>query len=143
MRWTRVVVASGLMVTTAGLAPVAHAAGTTPGMWTETSYNSVFKDSGRSPEAGNDIRLDTAKNDYEAAQIVLRGPEAFTVQGVDFTALHGVSDAIPAGELSYNPVGYEYLDHNSYNGWEPDNFVTPTVRTAPGDFPDRLLNQPG
>jgi hypothetical protein len=129
------------MVTTAGLAPMAHAARATPGMWTETSYNSVFKDSGRSPEAGNDIRLDTAKNDYEAAQIVLRGPAAFTVQGVDFSALHGARDAIPAGELSYNPVGYEFLDHNSYNGWEPDNFVVPTIRTAPGDFPDRLLNQ--
>ncbi|MEU4198186.1 glycoside hydrolase domain-containing protein [Kribbella sp. NPDC026611] len=133
-------------MTTAGLTPVAglpqaHAAGAAPGMWTETSYNSVFKDSGRSAEARDYIRLDTAKNDYEAAQIVLRGPAAFTVNGVDFTALTGPSDAIPASELSYNPVGYEYLDHNSYNGWEPDNFVVPTVRTAPGDFPDRLLNE--
>ncbi|WP_427890183.1 glycoside hydrolase domain-containing protein [Kribbella sp. GL6] len=141
MRWTRVVVASGLMVTTTGVAPLAHAAGAAPGMWTETSYNSVFKDSGRSPEAGDEIRLDTAKNDYEAAQIVLRGPAAFTVNSVDFSALQGTGDAIAASEISYNPVGYEYLDHNSYNGWEPDNFVVPTIRTAPGDFPDRLLNQ--
>ncbi|GAA2827419.1 hypothetical protein GCM10010522_51690 [Kribbella solani] len=128
------------MVTMTGLAPVAHAAGATPGMWTETSYGSVFKDSGRSADARDDIRLDTAKNDYEAAQIVLRGPAAFTVSGVDFTALTGPSDAIPASELSYNPVGYEYLNHNSvFGGNQP---VYPTTRTAPGDFPDRLLNQP-
>ncbi|MEV5963910.1 glycoside hydrolase domain-containing protein [Kribbella sp. NPDC051952] len=110
-----------------------------PSVWTETSYNSVFKDSGRSPEARADIRLDTAKNDYEAAQIVLRAPASFTVNKVDFTPLIGRSDAIPARELSYNPVGYEYLNHNSVFGGNQD--VYPTTHAAPGDFPDRLLNQ--
>src|SRR6185503_13905730 len=109
----------GLLVTSAAFVPVAQAreaAGVKPGVWTETAYNSVFKDSGPSPEARSDIQLDTAKNDYEAAQIVVRGPAAFTVDKVDFTALTGPSDAIAASELSYNPVGYEYLNHNSVFG---------------------------
>ncbi|GAB3950277.1 hypothetical protein GCM10029976_084750 [Kribbella albertanoniae] len=132
-----------LLVTSTALAPMAHAreaAGALPGMWTETAYNSVFKDSGRSPEARDDIRLDTAKNDSEGAQIVLRGPAAFTVNSVDFTPLTGPSDAIAASEITYNPVGYHSLNHNSVLGWEPDSFVTPTVRKGAGDYPDRLLN---
>lgn len=142
MRWTHAVVAGGLLVTSAAFVPVAQAreaAGVKPGVWTETAYNSVFKDSGPSPEARSDIQLDTAKNDYEAAQIVVRGPAAFTVDKVDFTALTGPSDAIAASELSYNPVGYEYLNHNSVFGG--NQFVVPTTRQAPGDFPDRLLNE--
>ncbi|GAA0619646.1 hypothetical protein GCM10009534_63450 [Kribbella sandramycini] len=130
-------------MTSTALAPMARAreaAGATPGVWTETAYNSVFKDSGRSPEARDDIRLDTAKNDHEGAQIVLRGPAAFTVQSVDFSTLTGPTDTLPASAFSYHPVGYEYLDRNSYNGWEPDNFVVPTIRKGAGDYPDRLLN---
>ncbi|MFI5731658.1 glycoside hydrolase domain-containing protein [Kribbella sp. NPDC051587] len=143
MRWTRAVVAGVLLVTSVAPMPMAHAreaAGAIPGMWTETAYSSVFKDSGRSADAGDSIRLDTAKNDYEGAQIVLRGSAGFTVNSVDFTPLSGSTDAIAASEISYNPVGYEYLNHNSVNGWEPDNFVVPTIRKGAGEYPDRLLN---
>src|SRR5258705_6100925 len=121
MRWLRAVLAGGMAVTAAALVPPGAdakvTAGAPPSVWTETAYNSVFKDSGRSPEAADGIRLDTAKNDYESAQIVLRGPAAFTVNSVDFTALYGSTDAIPASEITYNPVGYEYLNHNSTFGW--------------------------
>ncbi|WP_405061007.1 discoidin domain-containing protein [Kribbella sp. NBC_01505] len=141
----RVVTAGALLVTAVAPVPMAQArqaAGARPGMWTETAYNSVFKDSGRSPEARDYIQLDTAKNDYESAQIVLRGPAAFTVKSVDFTPLVGASDVIPAAEITYNPVGYEYLNKNSifdtYGSHQP---VYPVTRTAPGDFPDRLLNE--
>ncbi|MFF1820692.1 glycoside hydrolase domain-containing protein [Kribbella sp. NPDC058245] len=141
MRWIRVVLAAGLLVTTAAVGQPSAAraqlqAPTLPSVWTETAYNSVFKDSGPSPEASDRITLDTAKNEYEGAQIVVRGPQAFTVNSVDFTTLVGPSDSIAAGEISSNPVGYEYLNHPSDN-------INPLIRTAPGDFPDRLLNQPG
>jgi len=61
MRWTHAVVAGGLLVTSAAFVPVAQAreaAGVKPGVWTETAYHSVFKDSGPSPEARSDIQLE-------------------------------------------------------------------------------------
>jgi hypothetical protein len=145
MRWLRTFLAGGLMVAVAGVVPPAGAgaqvaAATPPTLWTESSYASVFKDSGPSPEASDRLRLDTAKNEYEAAQVVVRSGAAFTVNGVDFTELTGPSDTIAAAELSFNPVGYEYLNHNSVFG-SPAQPVYPTIRTGAGDYPDRLLNQ--
>ncbi|MEU4191552.1 glycoside hydrolase domain-containing protein [Kribbella sp. NPDC026611] len=137
MRWVRMTMAAALVLggAVAVAAPrPAVAAGARPASWVEPAYNSVFKDSTRSFEGRDDIRLDTAKNDIEGAQIVLRGPAAFTVTGIDFTPLAGPSDTIPVSELSYNPVGYEYLN-------KPSAEVYPTIRKAPGDFPDRLLNE--
>ncbi|MDX6235225.1 MAG: hypothetical protein QOG10_40 [Kribbellaceae bacterium] len=145
MRWLRTFLAGGLVVAVAGVVPPSGAgaqvaAVTPPTLWTESSYASVFKDSGPSPEASDRLRLDTAKNDFEAAQVVVRSGSAFTVNGVDFTALAGPSDTISAAELSFNPVGYEYLNHNSVFG-SPAQPVYPTIRTGAGDYPDRLLNQ--
>ncbi|TDU91854.1 repeat uncharacterized protein DUF346 [Kribbella voronezhensis] len=141
MRWIRVAAAAAFLVPTvafaeSGAAQAGEQATAVPSVWTESAYNSVFKDSGRSPEAADGIELDTAKNEYEGAQIVVRGPQAFTVNSIDFTALTGPADSIAAGELSYNPVGYQYLN-------KPSDNIYPLIRTAPGDFPDRLLNQTG
>jgi F5/8 type C domain/Domain of unknown function (DUF4091) len=107
-------------------------------VWTESAYESVFRDSGPSDQAGRTIALDTARSEYEAAQVVLRSRRAFTVSGVTFSSLTGRGGRIPAGELSYDFVGYEFLDHNSVFAGTQD--VNPTVRSAPGWFPDRLLN---
>ncbi|MET7280859.1 glycoside hydrolase domain-containing protein [Kribbella sp. NPDC005582] len=136
MRWMRWLVAGALAVTGAVVVPPperAEAAGVRPAIWVEPSGNSIFRDSGRSPEARDDIRLDTAKNDYESAQIVLKSPAGFTVNAVEFTALRGATDTIPATELSYNPVEYQWLD-------KPSDKIYPVIRDAPGWFPDRLLN---
>ncbi|MBB6567062.1 DUF4091 domain-containing protein [Kribbella sandramycini] len=106
-------------------------------VWTESAYTSVFRDSGPSDEAGQEVALDTARHDYEGAQIVLRRGQGFTVEGVEFSALSGAAGSIAASNLSYNFVDYEYLEKNSTEGWRE---VTPVVRNGPGLFPDRLRN---
>ncbi|WP_163513491.1 glycoside hydrolase domain-containing protein [Fodinicola acaciae] len=114
-----------------------EAAAAPANVWTETAYASVFKDSGPSADAGRAVRLDTGKNDYEAGQVVLRMDRAFSIERVDFSALRSGRDSIAASNLSYNFVGYEHLNNNSAFGTQD---VNPVIRTAPGDFPDRLLN---
>ncbi|WP_405064008.1 discoidin domain-containing protein [Kribbella sp. NBC_01505] len=120
--------------------PEKAAAVSPPGHWVESAYTSVFKDSGPSEEAADVLKLDTARNDYEGGQVVLRGPAAFTINGVDFSDLVGPSDAIAAANLSYNFVGYQNLNRNStFDGVQP---AWLTIRDAPGLFPDRLVNDP-
>ena len=41
-------------------------------VWTESTYTSVFQDSGPSADSGRSVDLDSGRNDYEAGQIVLR-----------------------------------------------------------------------
>lgn len=147
MRFLRTFLAGSLVVTAALTVPpsaagtvASAAAAAVPAMWTESAYASVFTDSGRSPEAGDRLRLDTAKNDHEAAQVVLRSPQAFTVTKVDFTDLVGPSDTIGAAQLSYDPVGHQSLNHPSHFAGQP---IYPQLQPAsryPGLFPDRLLN---
>ncbi|WP_163506012.1 glycoside hydrolase domain-containing protein [Fodinicola acaciae] len=142
MRWRRLVSLGTVPMVVAALlagASVANAAvAYNVNVWTESSYTSVFKDSGRSGDAGRTITLDAAKNDYESGQVVLRMDQPFTVSAVTFSALSSGANTITADNLSYNFVGYEYLNHPStFSGQE----VFPLVRKAPGDFPDRLLNQ--
>ncbi|WP_163566548.1 DUF4091 domain-containing protein [Fodinicola feengrottensis] len=127
------VLAAGVLA--GGTAPAA--ADARASVWTESSYASVFKDSGPSADAGREIRLDTAKNDYEAGQVVLRMDRAFSIDGLSFSDLRAGGRTIAASNVSYNYVGYEYLNHSSVFGTQE---VYPLTRSGPGDFPDRLLN---
>jgi hypothetical protein len=132
------VAVTGALLVASGSTPASAATAYNVNVWTESSYTSVFKDSGRSGDAGRTIALDTAKNDYESGQVVLRMDQPFTISNVTFSALSTGTDTITADNLSYNFVGYEHLNHSSnFNGQE----VYPLTRTGPGDFPDRLLNQ--
>ncbi|MFI5736242.1 glycoside hydrolase domain-containing protein [Kribbella sp. NPDC051587] len=138
----RALVGLGLIVGlgTVVVPPDQAEAATPPGYWVESAYTSVFKDSGRSEEAADVLKLDTARNDYEGGQVVLRGPSAYTINGVDFSELAGPSDSIAATNLSYNFVGYQSLNRNStFDGVQP---AWHTIRDAPGLFPDRLVNDP-
>ncbi|MFF1817177.1 glycoside hydrolase domain-containing protein [Kribbella sp. NPDC058245] len=142
VRWMRGVLAGGLIIGLGvAVVPPEASAATAPGSWVESAYTSVFKDSGPSAEATDELRLDTARNDYEAGQVVLRSPAAFTISRVDFTDLTGASDSIAAANLSYNFVGYQSFSSNSlFNGASGPQPVVQTIRNAPADFPDRLLN---
>src|SRR3954470_3011795 len=102
---------SGLLVA----ATSSPAAAVSTDVWTESSYASVFRDSGPSADAGRSLRLDTARNEYEAAQIVVRRNEAFTVNAVTPTALSGPGGTIAAGNVTYNFVDYQYLDANTHD----------------------------
>lgn len=118
--------------------------GTTPAnavntdVWTEAAHTSVFRDSRPSGDAGRTIRLDAARNEFEAGQVVLRRDEAFSIDAVDPSALTGPSGTIAAGNVSYNFVDYENLDSNTYNP-----AIYPTVRSGAGLYPDRLTNERG
>ncbi|MFC0623277.1 glycoside hydrolase domain-containing protein [Kribbella deserti] len=119
-------------------APGAVAATAATGFWTESAYTSVFQDSRPSADAGSSIRLDTARNEYEGAQIVVRRNDAFTVNGVTFTDLTSGVSSIPAANLEYKFVDHVQLTANS-NFFGP---ITPVLRAAPAKFPDVLSNDP-
>ncbi len=114
--------------------PAAEAQAFQEGVWTETAYASVFRDSLPSGDAGSAIKLDLARNEFEAAQIVLRRPDAYRITGVTFSALNGQAGSIAASNLAYNFVDYQRLNRNSNN-------VYPLIRTGAGDYPDRLTNE--
>ncbi|MFK4084187.1 glycoside hydrolase domain-containing protein [Kribbella sp. NPDC020789] len=142
VRWLRGVLVEGLIL---GLGvtvtPPEASAVPPPRSWVESAYTSVFKDSGPSAEATDQLRLDTARNDYEAGQVVLRSSASFTISRVDFTELTGASDSIAAANLTYNFVGYQPINHNSvFNSSQGPQPVDHTIRNASADFPDRLLN---
>ncbi|MFF1820928.1 glycoside hydrolase domain-containing protein [Kribbella sp. NPDC058245] len=117
------------------------AAAVSTDVWTESSYASVFRDSGPSADAGRVVRLDAARNEYEAAQIVVRRNEAFTVNAVTPSALTGPGGTIAADNVTYNFVDYQYLNSNTHNGDTGKMDIYPGVRTGAGLYPDRLTNE--
>jgi hypothetical protein len=121
----------------------AVAASFSTGVWTESAYTSVFKDSRPSADAGADIRLDAARNEFEGGQIVLRREEDFTISKVRFSSLSNGSAAIAGENLTYNFVTYKHLTENSiFDKQRTRQPVYPVLRKAPGDFPDPLSNEP-
>ncbi|MET7278058.1 glycoside hydrolase domain-containing protein [Kribbella sp. NPDC005582] len=123
----------------AGTPPARAAVQTAPGIdyWTEPASTSVFRDTLPSKESGRAIALDTAINEEESAQIVLRSAAGFTVDGVTFSALTNGGQSLAASNLSYTFVDYKYLNRNTGFG---NQQMYPPVRKAPGDFPDPLSN---
>uniref|UniRef100_UPI003F492433 discoidin domain-containing protein n=1 Tax=Nonomuraea bangladeshensis TaxID=404385 RepID=UPI003F492433 len=103
------------------------------GVWTEPSSTSVFQDSLPSSESGKALQLDTAINEYESGQVVVHPQAGLTVTSVRFSALTKGVNTIAADNLSYNFLTYKKLNRNTDDIW-------PTVRDAPGDFPDGLSN---
>ncbi|MET7281200.1 glycoside hydrolase domain-containing protein [Kribbella sp. NPDC005582] len=137
LRWILVAALGASLLTPTAQTPTAQAVRPSAGglsVWTESAYTSVFRDSRPSDESDQELLLDTARNDYEGAQIVVRRSQAFTITGVGFSVLSGPAGSIDAANLSYNFVDYESLNYNSP--------VTPLLRTGAGLFPDRLRNDP-
>ncbi|MFC9687314.1 glycoside hydrolase domain-containing protein [Kribbella sp. NPDC056951] len=130
------------LITLIALAPLtqARATGSLAGSWawTESVYTSVFPDSRPSADSGDVLRLDTARNEYEAAQLVVRRPDAFRVDQVAFTDLVSGANRLPAANLEYKFVETTYLNRNSGT----PNPVYPLTRTGAGQYPDGLSNDP-
>lgn len=107
-------------------------------VWTASSYENVFKDDVPAANADRAISLVVARNEFEAAQVMIRKDQEFTVSGVDLPDLTGPAGTIPAANLSYHFLDYVHLNHNSvFGGNQP---VDNVVHQAPGDFPDALSN---
>jgi len=104
-------------------------------VWTESSYVNVFKHTIRTADSSTSVNLSAAKNEFEAAQILIRRDSAFTINGVTFTNLTSGGNTIAASNLEYQYVEYEYLNQNSIT---TDN----VVRKGPGYFPESLSNNP-
>jgi hypothetical protein len=105
-------------------------------LWTATSGQTVFTDALPGPESSRSIRLHAARNEYEAAQILIRKDRDFTIRSVDFSSLHDGEHSFPAAGLSYRFVDQVHLNHNSvFGGNQPVDLIT---RKAPADFPDGL-----
>uniref|UniRef100_UPI003F499C7C glycoside hydrolase domain-containing protein n=1 Tax=Nonomuraea bangladeshensis TaxID=404385 RepID=UPI003F499C7C len=118
--------------------PAAHGSAFGTGVWTESAYTSVFPDSRPSADADTTLRLDTARNEFEGGQIVLRRPDTYTINKVRFTDLLSGQDRLDAANLTYNFVEYVHLNANTIFGG--NQWISPVTRKAPGAFPDRLLN---
>ncbi|WP_328989587.1 discoidin domain-containing protein [Kribbella sp. NBC_01245] len=128
-----------MSIQTTSAQPAAAALPTPTGIWTESAYTSVFQDSHPSAEAGSTLRLDTARNEYEGGQIVLRRNEATTISGVTFSELRSATGTISPGNLEYKFVKHVDLNANSvFGGNQP---VYPVIRKAPAKFPDTLSNE--
>ncbi|HVX46530.1 MAG TPA: glycoside hydrolase domain-containing protein, partial [Mycobacteriales bacterium] len=107
-------------------------------VWAASSYVNVFKDDVPAVNADRAIKLVVARNEFEAAQVMIRKDREFTVSGVDLPDLTGPAGTIPAKNLSYHFLDYVHLNHNSvFGGNQP---VDNVVHKAPGDFPDALSN---
>ncbi|MCD9022425.1 glycoside hydrolase domain-containing protein [Cohnella silvisoli] len=104
-------------------------------VWTESSYVNVFKHTIRTADSSTSIRLSAAKNEFEAAQILIRRDSAFTINGVTFTNMTSGGNTIASSNLKYQYVEYEYLNQNSIT---TDN----VVRKGPGYYPESLSNNP-
>jgi hypothetical protein len=112
-------------------------AGTTS--WTESASTNVFKDALPLATSGRAIKLDTARNEYESGQVMVRRVDQFTINNVDFSALRSGSHSIEANNVKYNFIGYRHLNENSH--FDANQPIYPVLRTAPADFPDDLSNE--
>ncbi len=122
--------------------PTQAAIGQPTDYWTEPSSTNVFKDSLPTRESGRSIGLDTATNEWEGAQIVVRSAAAFRVNGVTFSALaRSGGGSIAASNLEYKFVTYQTLNANTmFDTCCSKQPIYPVIRTAPGEFPDNLSN---
>lgn len=105
--------------------------------WVASSMENIFRDTPKPSNASKEIKLASARNEAECAQVVL-SPSA-SVQGIWLEASPLVSEdgktTIPVENISLDFVGYIFVDRNST--------VTPPeelARLAPADFPDPLLD---
>ncbi|GGD56348.1 glycoside hydrolase domain-containing protein [Paenibacillus nasutitermitis] len=103
-------------------------------VWTESSYVNVFKNTLMPANAATSINLTVAKNEYEAAQILIRRDAAFTINSISFTNLTSGGNAIAASNLMYQFVEYIYLSGNS-------DSISLKAKKGAGDYPDPLSNE--
>ncbi|WP_152365158.1 glycoside hydrolase domain-containing protein [Microlunatus speluncae] len=111
-----------------------------PQLWAARASTHVFPDSLPGDTGGQQtLALDSARNEFEAGQVMIRWDREFTIARVAFTPLKSGRNTIPAAELSYNFVKYVSLNRNSRLGSQ--SIYAPS-RPAPGEFPEGLSNAP-
>ncbi|GAB3942120.1 hypothetical protein GCM10029976_062620 [Kribbella albertanoniae] len=100
-------------------------------VWAARAATHVFPDSlPTDTGAGTTLALDSARNEFEAGQVVIRRDRAFTIKRVSFSPLTSGFRAIPPSELSYNFVKFTALNHNSVFGGNQYVYAPSPPRTT-------------
>ena len=106
-------------------------------VWTENSNVNVFRDAVMDEFSDTSLSYSCVRNEFESAQILLRGTAGFTINSVSFTDLQGPGDAVIGNEnFKFNYVEYEYL--TSYSSGQNSSTA---VGKIPGYFPEALSNE--
>ncbi len=104
--------------------------------WVTSPLENVFPDTSKPQEAPKEIRLFSARNERECAQIVLL--PSSSIEGIWLEATPLIHEdgkaSLPPENISLNFVGYIYVEKNSTHT-PPEELI----RQAPAHFPDPLL----
>lgn len=113
-----------------------------PGWWVANWRQNVFKDTGRPASPPTTISIVAARNETEAAQIVIRHDAGHTVTSVSSTILTSGATPLDNSNFHYHFVEYFFANKNSGGTGYCDVTMTDPVRVAPADFPEQLSNEP-
>ncbi len=102
-------------------------------IWTADWRQQIFRTDVKAENAPSSIALETACNESEPAQVVLRADGDFTINDVVFSDLTSGGNTISADQAEFHYVGYSKLVSNTPG-------LTDPVQSAPGWFPEQLLN---
>lgn len=107
--------------------------------WTENNLVKILPISQKTTDSGSDINIVMAKNEYEAAQIVMKSSSSFTINSVEFSDLDGgTAGTFSKDNLKFNFVDYMKLETNSVSWWREWEYGDYTKTT--NIFPEKLLN---
>lgn len=104
-------------------------------VWVEDVHTKVLRDARPSDNASQEFHLESARNEYESAQFVVRSPEPVKELTVKISDLlhENQIDRISADHIRVRFVGYIPLNKNT-----PDSELIRVV-AAPCEIPDPLL----
>ncbi|MEM3545628.1 MAG: DUF4091 domain-containing protein [Candidatus Bathyarchaeia archaeon] len=105
-------------------------------VWVQDSLTKVFKDSAKPEDAARVVSIDAVRNEYEAAQIVVRPFEDVDTFRVYVTSLRHESNEYVITKVYSRFVGYVPVKRNT-----PNTPPEELVRKAPDLFPDPLLEE--
>lgn len=119
----------------------ANANGAKVDLWVENPLKTVYRTSTLPQNPTLGVSLVSARNEYESAQIALRGDAAFTITGVEFSDLttdNGIR--LDGSNLRYHFPEYELADTVKANAFNPERVGDPIYPSS--EIPDPLSNDP-
>lgn len=113
-----------------------------PVWWVANWRQNIFKDTGRPATPATSVVIVAARNETEAAQIVIRHNQAHTVTSVSSSNLTATSGTLSNVNFKYHFVDYFFSGKNSGGDGYCDVTMEDPVRVAPAEFPEQLSNSP-
>jgi len=104
--------------------------------WVQDALTKVFRDSIKPEDAGSEVTIDAVRNEYEAAQIVVKPFEDVDMFKANVTDLRHESNEYVITKVYARFVGYVPVKRNT-----PNTPLEELVRKAPDFFPDPLLEE--